>query len=93
MYVMICLMLKLFPVPVRKTFKASLIVISLFFSSKSLNIQWTGYAKKTAVVLFNSECVINKRMNLRTVGGMCTFRTLGNKSLIVYNTLQESIVS
>ncbi|WAR19156.1 TTLL5-like protein [Mya arenaria] len=37
-------------------------------SKNSLNIQWTGYARKTPIILFNSEVVFNKRLNVRTVG-------------------------
>ncbi|XP_033734230.1 tubulin polyglutamylase TTLL5-like isoform X4 [Pecten maximus] len=33
-----------------------------------LNIQWTGYGKKTPVVTFNPEMVLAKKGNLKTVG-------------------------
>ncbi|XP_052220456.1 tubulin polyglutamylase TTLL5-like isoform X3 [Dreissena polymorpha] len=37
-------------------------------SKSNLNIQWTGYGKKTPVIVFNPESVFNKRLNMRIVG-------------------------
>lgn len=35
---------------------------------KNLNIVWTGYAKRTPVILFNVSSVLQKRLNFKTVG-------------------------
>ncbi|XP_076463867.1 tubulin polyglutamylase TTLL5-like [Babylonia areolata] len=35
---------------------------------KNLNIIWTGYSKRTPVILFNVGSVLQKRMNFKTVG-------------------------
>ncbi|KAL8620268.1 hypothetical protein ACOMHN_064558 [Nucella lapillus] len=35
---------------------------------KNLNIIWTGYSKRTPVVLFNVSCVLPKRITFKTVG-------------------------
>ncbi|XP_053394056.1 tubulin polyglutamylase TTLL5-like isoform X11 [Mercenaria mercenaria] len=37
-------------------------------SKPSMNIQWTGYGKKTPVILFNAASIFTKRSNMRTVG-------------------------
>ncbi|XP_060581797.1 tubulin polyglutamylase TTLL5-like isoform X2 [Ruditapes philippinarum] len=37
-------------------------------SKPSMNLQWTGYGKKTPVILFNAACLYNKRSSMRTVG-------------------------
>jgi hypothetical protein len=44
-------------------------IIICFRSKEQLNIQWTGYGKKTAVITFNPEVVLNKKTTHRTVGG------------------------
>ena len=33
-----------------------------------MNVIWTGYGKKTPVILFNVAAVLHKRMNFKTVG-------------------------
>lgn len=44
----------------------------MFFNrnKEQLNIQWTGYGKKTPVITFNADVVLNKKTNQRTVGGI-----------------------
>ena len=41
----------------------------VFSRDKNLNIIWTGYAKRTPIVLFNVSSVLLKRTNFKTVGG------------------------
>ena len=41
----------------------------VFSRDKTLNIIWTGYAKRTPIVLFNVSSVLLKRTNFKTVGG------------------------
>ncbi|KAJ8308477.1 hypothetical protein KUTeg_013351 [Tegillarca granosa] len=35
---------------------------------ESMNIQWTGYAKKTPVILFNPDAILQKKAHLKAVG-------------------------
>lgn len=60
-------------------------------SKQSLNIQWTGFAKKTPVILFNSECIFNKRINMRTVGERyhMTYKFGNSECKIVRNILSS----
>ena len=41
----------------------------VFSRDKTLNIIWTGYAKRTPIILFNVSSVLLKRTNFKTVGG------------------------
>ncbi|KAL4237970.1 Tubulin polyglutamylase ttll5 [Mactra antiquata] len=60
-------------------------------SKSSLNIQWTGYGKKTPIILFNAECIFNKRVNQRTVGERyhMTYKFGNSECKIVRNILNS----
>ena len=65
-------------------------IIICFRSKEQLNIQWTGYGKKTAVITFNPEVVLNKKTTHRTVGGkvLCIYHW---NSLYWHNFIQSWI--
>ena len=48
-------------------------VYTYIFRGKSLNVQWTGYTKRVPVILFNAEAILQKRSDLKTVGGESAF--------------------
>ncbi|XP_025104519.1 tubulin polyglutamylase TTLL5-like isoform X3 [Pomacea canaliculata] len=35
---------------------------------KNFNIMWTGYGKRTPVILFNSNCILHKKTDLKAIG-------------------------
>ena len=58
----------------------------MFFSDEYPTIMWTGYGKKTPVLVFKPDAIVSKKPDFRTIGGItvviiskakfsCTFDT------------------
>ncbi|XP_063428995.1 tubulin polyglutamylase TTLL5-like isoform X7 [Mytilus trossulus] len=58
-------------------------------NKEQLNIQWTGYGKKTPVITFNADVVLNKKTNQRTVGERyhLAYKFGGSETKVVRNIL------
>ena len=49
-------------------------VICWFLSSDEYpTIMWTGYGKKTPVLVFKSDAIVSKKSEFRAIGGLCSF--------------------
>ncbi|XP_052057752.1 tubulin polyglutamylase TTLL5-like isoform X1 [Mytilus californianus] len=58
-------------------------------NKEQLNIQWTGYGKKTPVITFNADVVLNKKTNQRTVGERyhLAYKFGGSETKVIRNIL------
>ncbi|XP_071164164.1 tubulin polyglutamylase TTLL5-like isoform X48 [Mytilus edulis] len=58
-------------------------------NKEQLNIQWTGYGKKTPVITFNADVVLHKKTNQRTVGERyhLAYKFGGSETKVVRNIL------
>lgn len=53
------------------------------FREQAPNVVWTGYGKKTPVILFKGEAVIKKRNDYKAVGGRQRF-IVGNTGKMMF---------
>ena len=42
----------------------------MFFSDEYPTIMWTGYGKKTPVLVFKPDAIVSKKPDFRTIGGI-----------------------
>lgn len=58
------------------------------FRSDSSNVVWTGFGRKTPVIVFKVEGVMQKKPDLKTIGG-----TVASSSLLRKTHVAETVIS
>ena len=48
----------------------------LICSGEQPNIVWTGYGKKTPVLIFSAQNIVSRKPEIKAIGGMLTYYIL-----------------